>query len=64
MNGKLKVRRSDYYAVSSVLSPLTDIKQGPWVSNESRHLRRDIHYKIATTNTLGKIIPWKDEESH
>ncbi|KAJ5636575.1 uncharacterized protein N7484_009888 [Penicillium longicatenatum] len=30
-----------------------DIKQGPWTSNESRHLRRDFTYKIATTSILG-----------
>ncbi|KAJ5085838.1 hypothetical protein N7532_010609 [Penicillium argentinense] len=30
-----------------------DIKQGPWASNESRHLRRDFHYKIATASALG-----------
>ncbi|KAJ5691009.1 hypothetical protein N7488_011744 [Penicillium malachiteum] len=31
-----------------------DIKQGPWTSNESRHLRRDLHYNIAATDVFGK----------
>ncbi|KAJ5616012.1 hypothetical protein N7537_001126 [Penicillium hordei] len=31
-----------------------DIKQGPWVSTELRHLRRDFHYNIGTTDILGR----------
>ncbi|KAJ5774345.1 hypothetical protein N7457_009241 [Penicillium paradoxum] len=31
-----------------------DIKQGPWASTESNHLRRDFHYNIDTTDILGR----------
>ncbi|EAW08196.1 putative transcription factor SipA3 [Aspergillus clavatus NRRL 1] len=31
-----------------------DIKQGPWIRNESRHLRRDFEYHIETTDLLGR----------
>ncbi|KAJ5227222.1 uncharacterized protein N7469_007228 [Penicillium citrinum] len=31
-----------------------DIRQGPWTSNESHHLRRDFHYSISTMNALGQ----------
>ncbi|KAJ5183442.1 hypothetical protein N7492_001058 [Penicillium capsulatum] len=31
-----------------------DIKQGPWASTESRHLRRDFQYQIATTDFFGR----------
>ncbi|KAJ5398889.1 hypothetical protein N7465_009378 [Penicillium sp. CMV-2018d] len=31
-----------------------DIKQGPWASTELRHLRRDFHYNIGTTDILGR----------
>lgn len=31
-----------------------DIKQGPWASTELRHLRRDFHYNISTTDILGR----------
>ncbi|KAF3394541.1 hypothetical protein F1880_005155 [Penicillium rolfsii] len=31
-----------------------EIKQGPWVSTEARHLRRDFHYQIETTNIFGQ----------
>ncbi|CAI7643820.1 unnamed protein product [Penicillium crustosum] len=31
-----------------------DIKQGPWASTELRHLRRDFHYNICTTDILGR----------
>ncbi|KAJ5818733.1 hypothetical protein N7474_004324 [Penicillium riverlandense] len=30
-----------------------DIKQWPWATTESRHLRRDFQYKIGTTGLLG-----------
>ncbi|KAJ5894123.1 hypothetical protein N7495_005814 [Penicillium taxi] len=30
-----------------------EIKQGPWVSSESRHLKRDFHYYIETTDLIG-----------
>ncbi|KAJ5678228.1 uncharacterized protein N7477_003861, partial [Penicillium maclennaniae] len=30
-----------------------DIKQGPWAATESKHLRRDFSYQIATTDMLG-----------
>ncbi|KAL2822535.1 hypothetical protein BJX63DRAFT_123140 [Aspergillus granulosus] len=30
------------------------IKQGPWVRNESRHLKRDFHYQIETTDIFGR----------
>lgn len=32
-----------------------EIKQGPWMSTESRHLRRDFEYNIATANFLGQL---------
>ncbi|KAL3478736.1 hypothetical protein BJX99DRAFT_256151 [Aspergillus californicus] len=31
-----------------------DIKQGPWVRNESRHLKRDFQYQIETVDVLGR----------
>ncbi|KAJ5106547.1 hypothetical protein N7456_003222 [Penicillium angulare] len=31
-----------------------DIKQGPWTSNESHHLRRDLHYNIAKPDVFGQ----------
>ncbi|KAJ5157243.1 uncharacterized protein N7482_008343 [Penicillium canariense] len=31
-----------------------DIKQGPWASTEARHLRRDFHYQIETTDIFGR----------
>lgn len=31
-----------------------DIKQGPWIRNKSRHLRRDIEYHIETTDLFGR----------
>ncbi|KAJ5586960.1 uncharacterized protein N7459_002725 [Penicillium hispanicum] len=31
-----------------------DIKQGPWASTESRHLRRDFQYHISSTDFLGR----------
>ncbi|KKK25645.1 hypothetical protein AOCH_005616 [Aspergillus ochraceoroseus] len=31
-----------------------DIKQGPWVRNESRHLKRDIQYQIKTPDVFGR----------
>ncbi|EKV07563.1 Transcription factor SipA3, putative [Penicillium digitatum] len=31
-----------------------DIKQGPWASTELRHLRREFHYNIGTTDILGR----------
>ncbi|KAL3495417.1 hypothetical protein BJX62DRAFT_184795 [Aspergillus germanicus] len=31
-----------------------DIKQGPWVRNESRHLKRDFHYQIETADIFGQ----------
>ncbi|BCR97855.1 putative transcription factor SipA3 [Aspergillus luchuensis] len=30
------------------------IKQGPWVRQESNHLRRDFHYEIETADALGR----------
>ncbi|RAK99055.1 putative transcription factor SipA3 [Aspergillus ibericus CBS 121593] len=30
------------------------IKQGPWVRQESNHLRRDLHYQIETADALGR----------
>lgn len=33
-----------------------DIKQGPWIRNESRHLRRDFEYQIETTDLLGTYL--------
>jgi hypothetical protein len=32
-----------------------EIKQGPWASTEQRHLKRDFHYNIATTDILGRF---------
>ncbi|KAI9375731.1 hypothetical protein BJX61DRAFT_95686 [Aspergillus egyptiacus] len=31
-----------------------DIKQGPWVRNESRHLKRDFQYQIDAVDILGR----------
>ncbi|CAI7598645.1 unnamed protein product [Penicillium glandicola] len=31
-----------------------EIKQGPWASTESRHLKREFHYNIDTTDILGR----------
>ncbi|KAL4810730.1 hypothetical protein BDV18DRAFT_1222 [Aspergillus unguis] len=31
-----------------------DIKQGPWVRNESRHLKRDFQYQIETADIFGR----------
>ncbi|CAG7930022.1 unnamed protein product [Penicillium olsonii] len=31
-----------------------DIKQGPWVAAESRHLRRDFNYNIGASDILGR----------
>ncbi|KAI9931850.1 hypothetical protein ASPWEDRAFT_49451 [Aspergillus wentii DTO 134E9] len=31
-----------------------DIKQGPWVNNESLYLRRDFEYQIETTDVFGR----------
>ncbi|KAL4922700.1 hypothetical protein BDW62DRAFT_1529 [Aspergillus aurantiobrunneus] len=31
-----------------------NIKQGPWVRNESRHLKRDFQYQIETTDIFGR----------
>ncbi|KAL2871106.1 putative transcription factor SipA3 [Aspergillus lucknowensis] len=31
-----------------------DIKQGPWVRNESRHLKRDFEYQIETADVFGR----------
>ncbi|OJJ47665.1 hypothetical protein ASPZODRAFT_1740489 [Penicilliopsis zonata CBS 506.65] len=31
-----------------------DITQGPWIRNESRHLRRDLQYSIETSDLLGR----------
>ncbi|KAJ5748393.1 uncharacterized protein N7511_010089 [Penicillium nucicola] len=31
-----------------------EIKQGPWTSTESNHLRRDFHYNIGAADVLGK----------
>ncbi|KAJ5444190.1 uncharacterized protein N7458_008062 [Penicillium daleae] len=31
-----------------------EIKQGPWASTEARHLRRDFHYQIETTDIFGR----------
>lgn len=33
-----------------------DIKQGPWVSTEARHLRRELQYQITTTDILGMFF--------
>lgn len=32
-----------------------EIKQGPWASTESRHLRRDFQYQIAATDIFGEF---------
>lgn len=32
-----------------------DIKQGPWVSAEASHLRRDFEYSIATSDVFGQV---------
>lgn len=32
------------------------IKQGPWVSNESHHLRRELSFQIEATDLLGMIF--------
>ncbi|KAL1846563.1 SNF1-interacting protein [Paecilomyces lecythidis] len=31
-----------------------NIKQGPWVTSDSRHMRRDMSYQIETTDILGR----------
>ncbi|CDM33777.1 hypothetical protein DTO013E5_1535 [Penicillium roqueforti] len=31
-----------------------EIQQGPWASTDLRHLKRDFHYNIATTDILGR----------
>ncbi|KAL2826841.1 hypothetical protein BDW59DRAFT_61341 [Aspergillus cavernicola] len=31
-----------------------DIKQGPWIRNESRHLKRDFQYQIEAVNIFGR----------
>ncbi|KAJ5084618.1 hypothetical protein NUU61_009197 [Penicillium alfredii] len=34
-----------------------DIKQGPWASTESQHLRRDFHYQIDMPDFFGRTQP-------
>ncbi|KAL2002909.1 hypothetical protein VTN02DRAFT_5563 [Thermoascus thermophilus] len=33
---------------------VNNIKQGPWLTSESRHMRRDFEYQIETTDLLGR----------
>lgn len=46
----------------AMLTCRKDIKQGPWTSTESGHLRRDFHYQIATTDIFGTSLHRKEME--
>jgi hypothetical protein len=41
------------------LTELLDIKQGPWIRNESRHLKRDFQYQIETEDVFGQCFDLK-----